>query len=165
MKGFVAAREYLHKMAANARKYRPMKVRLCGLVLLVSSLSSRAAQAAEGVDLNTYAALFSASAVARYCWSGPSSGAWCPYATVGAGAIHAWFDGVAKQIGSASVAKAQTDPALTAGVGITHLFTRHVGLRFDARHFRALVDENASDGGYVQDYGFLRLSAGVSVGF
>lgn len=118
-----------------------------------------------GVDLNTYAALFSASAVARYCWSKPSSGAWCPYATAGAGAIHAWFDGVAHEPGTASVAKAQTDPTLTGGVGITHLFTRHVGLRFDARYFRALVDDDAPNGGYFEDYGFLRLSAGVSVGF
>jgi outer membrane protein W len=119
----------------------------------------------EGVDLNTNAALFSASAVARYCWSRPSYGTWCPYATAGAGAIYAWFDGIALQAGTASVAKAQTDPALAAGAGITHLFTRHVGLRVDARYFRALVDENAPDGGYFKDYGFLRLSAGVSVGF
>jgi len=119
----------------------------------------------EGVDLNTSAAMFTASAVARYCWSGPSYGAWCPYATAGAGAIHAWFEGIAHQAGTASVAKAQTDPTLTAGVGLAHLFTRHVGLRVDARYFRALVDENAPDGGYFEDYGFLRLSAGVSVGF
>lgn len=119
----------------------------------------------EGVDLNTNAALVSASAVARYCWSRPSYGAWCPYATAGAGAIHAWFEGIAHEPGTVSVAKSQTDPALTVGGGITHLFTRHVGLRVDARYFRALVDEKASDGGYFEDYGFLRLSAGVSVGF
>jgi len=119
----------------------------------------------EGVDLNTSAALFSASALARYCWGSPSYGTWCPYAAAGAGAIHAWFDGVAKEPGTTSVTKAQTDPALTAGVGITHLFTRHVGLRVDARYFRALVAENATGGGYFEDYGFLRLSAGVSVGF
>jgi outer membrane protein W len=119
----------------------------------------------EGVDLNTSAALFSASAMARYCLSGPSYGSWCPYASAGAGAIYAWFDGISHQAGTASVAKAQTDPALTAGLGITHLFTRHVGLRVDARYFRALVDENAPKGGYFEDYGFLRLSAGVSVGF
>jgi hypothetical protein len=121
--------------------------------------------APEGVDLNTSAALLSASAIARYCWGSASYGAWCPYATAGAGAIHAWFDGVAHLAGTEPVAKAQTDPALTAGVGITHLFTRHVALRVDARYFRALVDENAPDGGYFEDYGFLRLAAGVSVGF
>ena len=120
---------------------------------------------AEGVDLDTKAALLSASAVARYYWGNATYGAWCPYATAGAGAIHAWFDGRAVQPGAASVAKGQTDPTLTAGAGITHLFTPHVGLRVDARYFRALVDENAPDGGYFEDYGFLRLSAGVSVGF
>lgn len=121
--------------------------------------------APEGVDLNTKAALLSASAVARYCWGSPSYGAWCPYATVGAGAIHAWFDGMAHTSGSESFTKAQTDPTLSAGGGITHLFTRHVGLRVDARYFHALVDEHAPDGGYFEDYGFLRLAAGVSVGF
>jgi opacity protein-like surface antigen len=119
----------------------------------------------EGVDLDTSAALLSASAVARYCWGSPSYGAWCPYATAGAGVIRAWFDGRPQLPGTTSVTKAQTDPTLAAGVGITHLFTRHVGLRVDARYFRALVDDNAPDGGYFEDYGFLRFSAGVSVGF
>jgi hypothetical protein len=121
--------------------------------------------ASEGIDLDTKAALLSASAVGRYCWGSPAYGAWCPYATAGAGAIHAWFDGMAHTAGSESFAKAQTDPTLTAGVGITHLFTRNVGLRVDARYFHALVAENAPDGGYFEDYGFLRLATGISVGF
>jgi hypothetical protein len=119
----------------------------------------------EGVDLNTSAALLSASGVVRYCASRPSHGTWCPYATAGFGVIHAWFDGHSHTPTAPSSSKTQTDPALTAGVGITHLFTRHVGLRVDARYFHALVDEDARDGGYFEDYGFLRLSAGVSVGF
>jgi outer membrane protein W len=119
----------------------------------------------EGVDLNTAAALLSASGIVRYCASGASYGTWCPYATAGVGAIHAWFDGVAKGPGTTSTSKTQTDPALTAGIGITHVFTRHVGLRVDARYFRALVDESSHAGGYFEDYGFLRLSAGVSIGF
>lgn len=119
----------------------------------------------EHVDLNTRAALLSASAVARHCWRSLNYGTWCPYVTVGAGVIHAWFDGTAHMAGTTSTAKSQSDPALTAGVGITQLFTRHVGVRVDARYFRALVDENARDGGYFEDYGFLRLSAGVTVGF
>jgi hypothetical protein len=119
----------------------------------------------DDIDLNTNAALLSASAVARYCWSSSSYGTWCPYASAGAGAVHAWFDGIAVMTGATSIAKSQTDPALTGGIGITQLFTRHVGLRVDARYFRALVDENAADGGYFEDYGFLRVSAGVSVGF
>jgi len=124
-----------------------------------------ASLAPEGVDLNTNAALFSASAVARYCFGRPSYGAWCPYATAGAGAIYAWFEGIAHLPGAAAVDESQTDPTLTGGVGLTHLFARHVGLRVDARYFHALVDHDAADGGYFEDYGFLRLSAGVSVGF
>jgi hypothetical protein len=119
----------------------------------------------EGVDLNTNAALLSTAGVVRYCASGASYGTWCPYATVGVGAIHAWFDGTAHAPGTSSSSEAQTDPAVTTGLGISHSFTRNVGLRVDARYFRALVDEKARDGGYFEDYGFLRLSAGVSVGF
>ncbi|MDF3069023.1 MAG: hypothetical protein K0R38_4624 [Polyangiaceae bacterium] len=119
----------------------------------------------EGVDLNTAAALVSASGVVRYCASGTSYGTWCPYVTAGAGAIHAWFDGVGREPGTTSTSRSQTNPALSAGVGISHSFTDNVGLRVDGRYFRALVDERASDGGYFEDYGFLRLSAGVSVGF
>jgi hypothetical protein len=96
---------------------------------------------------------------------GTSYGTWCPYASAGVGAIHAWFDGVAREPGATSSSRSQTDPALSAGVGLTHSFTHHVGLRVDGRYFRALVDDSASDGGYFEDYGFLRLAAGVSVGF
>jgi opacity protein-like surface antigen len=120
---------------------------------------------AAGTDLNTKAGLLSGSFVARYCWSQPSFGAWCPYATAGAGVIHAWFDAAALTPGTTALAKAQTNPALTAGVGLTHLFTSHIGLRVDARYFRALVDEQAHDGGYFKDYGFLRVAVGASVGF
>lgn len=119
----------------------------------------------EGVDLNTAAALLSASGVARYCAGGPAYGTWCPYATAGVGAINAWFDGTSHNPSATSSSKSQTNVALTGGLGITHSFTRHVGLRVDGRYFRALVDENARDGGYFEDYGFLRLSVGVSIGF
>ncbi len=119
----------------------------------------------EGVDLDTTAALLSASGVVRYCASGASFGTWCPYATAGVGAIHAWFKGMAREPGAKSSSKTQTDPALSAGVGVTHVFTRHIGLRFDARYFHAFVDEDVRTGGYFEDYGFLRLAAGVSIGF
>ena len=121
--------------------------------------------APEGVDLNTAAALISASGVLRYCARGASYGTWCPYVTAGVGAIHAWFDGIARAPSAPSIARSQTDPALSGGVGISHSFTRHVALRVDGRYFRAFVDESASAGGYFEDYGFLRVSAGVSIGF
>lgn len=119
----------------------------------------------EGVDLDTMAALLSASGVVRYCASSASYGTWCPYATAGLGVIHAWFNGIAREPGATSSSKTQTDPALSAGVGVTHVFTRHIGLRFDARYFHAFVDEGVRTGGYFEDYGFLRLAAGVSIGF
>jgi opacity protein-like surface antigen len=118
----------------------------------------------EGIDLNTNAALLSGSAVARYCLRKPAYGTFCPYGTAGFGAIHAWFESISHLAGTASTTTTQTDPALTAGAGVSHLFTEHVGVRVDARYFHALVAERTQSG-YAEDYGFLRLSAGVSVGF
>jgi hypothetical protein len=43
--------------------------------------------------------------------------------------------------------------------------TRLVGLRVDARYYRALVDEDAGEGGYFEDYDFWRISVGVTFGF
>ena len=53
--------------------------------------------------------------------------------------------------GTTSIAKSQTNPALSGGVGIAQLFTSNVGVRVDARYFRALVDESARAGGYFED--------------
>jgi opacity protein-like surface antigen len=119
----------------------------------------------EGVDLDTSAALLSGSGVFRYCASSLSYGTWCPYATAGVGAIHAWFQGAAKLPGATSISTTQTNLALTTGIGLTHSFTRHVGFRVDGRYFRAIVDEDARQGGYFEDYGFLRLSTGIALGF
>jgi hypothetical protein len=43
------------------------------------------------------------------------------------------------------------------------MFTPYVGLRLEARWFRAFVSGKA--GGYFEDYGFLRVSPGIAVGF
>lgn len=110
---------------------------------------------ADGVDLNTQAALASAGVVAPYC-----AGAWCGYAIAGAGVVHAAFDGRALAPGTQPFARTQTNPALDAGVGITHALSSHVGLRVDARYIRAFA--GAVDP-FPTDYGFVRLSAGVSV--
>jgi opacity protein-like surface antigen len=118
----------------------------------------------EGVDLDTKAALLTGSVVVPYCLRSPSFGTWCPYATAGAGIIHAQFDGFPITPGAEPFAASQTNFAFSAGAGLTHVFTRRVALRVDARYFRALVDEGARDGGYFKDYGFLRVSAGVSIG-
>lgn len=117
----------------------------------------------ENVDLNTSATLYSISMVRRYYLSSPTFGSWCLYATAGAGAIHAQFKGTPHVPSVPSFFTKQTNPSLSGGMGITHLFTSRVGLRFDARYFHAFVNEAANDGGYFKDYGFLRLSAGISV--
>jgi hypothetical protein len=79
--------------------------------------------------------------------------------------VHAWFNGIAREPGATSLKKSQTDPALTTGIGLSHSFTRHVGLRVDGRYFRVLIADDARQAGYFEDYGFLRLSAGISLGF
>ena len=48
---------------------------------------------------------------------------------------------------------------------MAHAFTQHVGMRVDARYFHAIVNDDARDGGYFEDYGFLRFSPGISVVF
>ncbi|WP_018626305.1 outer membrane beta-barrel protein [Niabella aurantiaca] len=117
------------------------------------------------VDLNTSATLYSISMVQRYYLGNPTYGAWCLYATAGAGVIHDQFKGIPHQPGVSAFFRKQTDPTLTGGLGIIHMFTPRVGLRFDARYFHAFVNENANNGGYFKDYDFLRLSTGVTVSF
>jgi hypothetical protein len=118
-----------------------------------------------GVDLNTRGMFATASVVVPYCLRDKMFGTWCPYASAGAGAIRATFEGNAFMPGTESFSAKQTNLALTGGLGVTHVFTRHIGFRIDARYFRALVDEDAHEGGYFEDYGFLRLSGGVTIGF
>jgi opacity protein-like surface antigen len=117
-----------------------------------------------GVDLDTSAALFSGSVVVPVCVRSALFGTWCPYATAGAGVTHAMFEGHTVMSGAKGFSATQNDLTLTCGLGITHVVSRRIALRVDARYFRALVDEDARSGGYFKDYGFLRMSAGVSVG-
>jgi len=119
---------------------------------------------AAGVDLNTRAALASGNVVVPYCVRG-AAGTWCPYATVGLGVIHAAFEGAGLMPGTDSFERTQTNLALNAGVGVMHALTRWVGFRVDARYLHAFVDENATSGGYFTDYGYWRVSVGVTVGF
>jgi hypothetical protein len=116
-----------------------------------------------GVDLNTNAVVASGNIVVPYCVRG-AAGIWCPYATAGLGIIRPTFEGIAQEPGTESFVRTQTDLALNAGVGLTHALTRWVGFRVDARYFRALVDESATGGGYFKDYGYCRLSVGITFG-
>ena len=116
-----------------------------------------------GVDLNTRAVIASGNIVVPYCVRG-AAGIWCPYATAGLGLIHPTFEGIAQQPGTESFVRTQTNLALNGGVGVTHALTRWVGFRVDARYFRALVDESSTGGGYFKDYGYCRVSVGITFG-
>jgi hypothetical protein len=115
-----------------------------------------------GVDLNTSAALGTANLVIPYCVSG-AFGIWCPYTNLGAGVIGERFQGIAHAPGTQGFDRSQTDFALAGGIGVMHALTRWVGLRVDARYFRAWVDTNAT-GTFARDYGFWRISVGVTFG-
>jgi hypothetical protein len=110
-----------------------------------------------GVDLNTDALLVAANVVVPFAI--PSAPIWRPYATAGLGVTHAIFD--ARNADDYDTT--QNNFTLNAGAGIMHQLTRWVGLRVDARYFRAFVDEDASAGGYFADYDFWRISVGVTV--
>lgn len=116
-----------------------------------------------GVDLNTSAALASGNVVVPYSVRG-AAGTWCPYATGGIGMIHAMFDGTALMRGAESFDRTQTNLALNTGVGVMHVLTRWVGLRVDARYLHAFVDESSRSGGYATDYGYWRVSVGLTFG-
>jgi hypothetical protein len=122
-----------------------------------------AALVPPGVDLNTRAALASANIVVPYCVYG-AAGTWCPYATAGVGIIHAMFEGIAHAPGTSNLDRAQTNLAWNVGVGVMHALTRWAGFRVDARYLHALVDESSTSGGYFKDYGYCRLSVGVTFG-
>jgi opacity protein-like surface antigen len=121
---------------------------------------------AEGVDQNTTAALFMGNVVSAFCVSG-AAGRWCPYGTVGVGLIRTLFDGVVHDgsAGENDYDSAHNHVGLSAGAGVMHSLTDLVGLRADMRYFHAFVDESTAQRGYPKDYGFWRLSVGVTFGF
>jgi opacity protein-like surface antigen len=122
-----------------------------------------AALAPTGVDLNTRAALAAANLVVPYCVHG-AAGTWCPYATTGLGLIHAMFEGIAHTADTESFDRTQTNLAWNAGVGVMHALTPWVGFRVDARYLHAFIDESSTSGGYFRDYGYWRVSVGVTFG-
>jgi opacity protein-like surface antigen len=86
---------------------------------------------------------------------------WRPYAIAGLGAIHAVFDAQR----SDEFDTDQTNLTMDLGVGVMHALTRYVGLRAEARYFHAFIDDSAHQGGYHKDYGFWRVSFGITIGF
>jgi opacity protein-like surface antigen len=118
-----------------------------------------------GIDLNTDATLLFASAVVPYRLEG-RAGIWCPYLLAGLGIIRAEFESRALRAGAGqSGTVKQDDVSFAVGGGVMHALTELVGLRLDLRYLHALVDESARRGGYFKDYGFVRVSVGITIGF
>lgn len=113
----------------------------------------------EGVDLNTDALVVTGNLLVPLRIA--RAPLWLPYATAGLGMTHAIFDAR----GADQYDRSQNDLSINAGAGVMHRLARLVGLRVDARHHRALVDEDATSGGYLDDYSFWSISVGVTFGF
>ena len=105
-------------------------------------------------DINTDALGFMGNVVVPVRASGSSK--WRPYATAGLGVIRAWTNEEHRN---------QDDFAFNVGGGVMYALSTRVGLRSDLRNFRALVDETKADGVYFKDYGFWRMSVGVTFRF
>jgi hypothetical protein len=119
----------------------------------------------EGVDLDTDATLLMGNVAVPFLLQG-KAGTWCPYGTAGVGVIRAVFDGFVFD-GSAPqdhYDTRQVDLAFDVGGGVMHSLTRLVGLRVDGRYFHAFVGDT-DVGGYFEDYDFLRVSVGITLGF
>jgi len=109
-----------------------------------------------GVDLNTNALLLMGHLVLPV--SIPQAPTWRPYGTVGLGMIHAMFT----VPGTEDYDTDQDNLTFSAGVGMMHQLTRLLGLRAAVCYYHAFVDEDASDGGYFEDYSFWNISVGVT---
>ena len=83
-----------------------------------------------------------------------------PYGVAGMGMIRAMFDSTGDQSDTA-----QNDLGFNLGGGVLYSLNSRVGLRSDLRYFRALVDEDDREGDFFRDYGFWRVTIGVTVGF
>ena len=83
-----------------------------------------------------------------------------PYGAAGIGMIRAMFDSAGDQSDTA-----QNNFGLNLGGGVLYSLNSRVGLRSDLRYFRALVDEDDREGGFFRDYGFWRVTIGVTFGF
>src|SRR5262245_29546140 len=110
-------------------------------------------------DLNTDAIGFMGNVMAPLRIAGAKN--WRPFATAGLGTIRSWVTDPSNTV----VDSNQSNFAFNFGGGVMYSVNNRVGLRGDARYFRAFVDENAGEGFYFKDYGFLRATFGVTFGF
>lgn len=83
-----------------------------------------------------------------------------PYGSAGLGVIRAMFDSANDRFDSA-----QNNFGLNVGGGVTFALNDRVGVRVDLRYFRAFVDNAMNEGGFFEDYGFVRTTFGVAVRF
>jgi opacity protein-like surface antigen len=110
-------------------------------------------------DLNTDAIGYMGNVVAPIRIRGANH--WRPYATAGLGVIHSWVTDPSKTVADTN----QNNLAFSFGGGVIYSLNHRVGVRGDVRYIRALVDESQRDGFYFKDYGFLRVTFGVTFGF
>jgi hypothetical protein len=110
-------------------------------------------------DLNTDAIGFMGNVVVPIRVASAKN--WRPFATAGLGVIRSWVTDPLNTV----VDTNQNNLAVNFGGGVRYSLSSRVGLRGDARYFRAVVDENAGDGFYFKNYGFLRVTFGVTFGF
>jgi opacity protein-like surface antigen len=110
------------------------------------------------IDLDTDARSFMGNVVAPIRVRGVAKVR--PYGTAGLGVIRAVFE--------TSYALADTDQnnfGFNVGGGAMYSLNDRVGIRGDLRYFRALVGDDPREGGFFEDYGFWRVTAGVTIRF
>jgi hypothetical protein len=83
---------------------------------------------------------------------------WLFYGSAGLGMIRGWTN-------ERDIDRHQDDIGFNTGGGLMYSLGRRVGLRGDVRYFRVLVDENDSGNVYFEDYGFWRVTLGLTFGF
>jgi opacity protein-like surface antigen len=111
-----------------------------------------------GADLDTDAISFMGNVVAPIRIPGAAN--FRPYGSAGLGVIRAMFDSANDRFDTA-----QNNLGFNVGGGLMYSLTDRVGVRVDLRYSRAFVDDGMREGGFFEDYGFLRTTFGVTIGF
>jgi opacity protein-like surface antigen len=112
----------------------------------------------SGADLDTDAISFMGNVVAPIRIPGAAN--LRPYGTAGLGVIRAMFDSANDRFDTA-----QNNLGFNIGGGVMYALNDRFGVRVDLRYFRAFVDGGMTEGGFIKDYGFLRTTFGMTVGF
>ena len=103
-------------------------------------------------DINTDARSLMGNVVVRLR---PAATKWHLYATAGLGLMHAWTNEEGRQ---------QDDLAWSVGGGVLYSFRKRAALRGDLRYGHGFADANATAGVYYKDYGFWRVTLGLTFG-